>query len=214
MPDRTETFAGGFANAVFDSQAVFRTLMDCMARPGQTGEVTLSLAPPAPLGIAAGAVMLTLCDHDTPVWLSPKLSQSPVPGWLAFHGGAPLTTERHEARFAFFEGRAPLPSLGAFALGSQEYPDRSTTLIIEVASLDNGQPLTLSGPGIRDTAGIAPNGLPADFLRQWSGNGALFPRGVDVVLTAGRRLVALPRTCKITAKTLTESVAETPASEG
>lgn len=210
MLRRTETFSGGFADPVFDAQTAFRMLMDCMARPGEIGEVALSLSPPAPLGIAAGAVMLTLCDHDTPVWLSPKLSQSPVPGWLAFHGGAPVTPERHDARFAFFETKAPLPALGAFALGTQEYPDRSTTLILEVASLKDGQPLLLRGPGIRDTAGIAPSGLPADFLRQWSENGALFPRGVDVVLTAGRQLVALPRTCKITAA----AVAETPASEG
>ena len=36
-----------------------------------------------------------------------------------------------------------------------------------------------------------------DRLRHWADNRALFPRGVDVVLTAGRRFIALPRTTKI-----------------
>ncbi|WP_439603974.1 phosphonate C-P lyase system protein PhnH, partial [Shinella sp.] len=30
----TLAFAGGFEEPVFEAQAVFRTLMDCMARPG------------------------------------------------------------------------------------------------------------------------------------------------------------------------------------
>ena len=69
--------------------------------------------------------------------------------------------------------------------------------MIEVAGLDHGQPLHLTGPGIRDTAVIAPKGLPETFLRQWSDNGAIFPRGVDVILTCGGRFLALPRTTKI-----------------
>ena len=46
---------------------------------------------------------------------------------------------------------------------------------------------------------IAPKGLPDAFLRIWSDNRALFPRGVDLVLTAGRQFLCLPRTTKITA---------------
>ena len=40
-------------------------------------------------------------------------------------------------------------------------------------------------------------GLPADFPAQWAVNNAQFPRGVDVVLCAGDRLAALPRTTRI-----------------
>ena len=37
---------------------------------------------------------LTLCDHDTPVWLDPVLAASEaVAGWLRFHTGAPLVTD-------------------------------------------------------------------------------------------------------------------------
>ncbi|WP_159945935.1 phosphonate C-P lyase system protein PhnH [Rhizobium sp. 18065] len=199
MDNRNESLIGGFPDAVFNAQSVFRVLMDCMARPGLLGAVLPPVAPPAPLGIAAGALLLTLCDHDTPVWLTPGLNKSALPDWIGFHTGAPLTREKIDARFAFAEARAMLPSLAHFSLGSQEYPDRSTTIIVEVDAFEGGRPLQLSGPGIRETVQIAPMGLPDMLLRQWTDNRALFPRGVDVVLTAGRQLIALPRTCKITA---------------
>jgi alpha-D-ribose 1-methylphosphonate 5-triphosphate synthase subunit PhnH len=198
MHSKTQNLAGGFPDAVLNSQSVFRTLMDCMARPGTVGSVAPTVAPPAPLGIAAGAVMLTLCDNDTPVWLSPDLTKSGTTAWLSFHCGAPLTREKAEARFAFLEAGAAMPPFGLFAAGSQEYPDRSTTLVIEVTALSGGRPLNLTGPGIRDVATIAPMGLPEPFLHQWIGNRALFPRGIDAVLTAGRELLCLPRTTKIT----------------
>ena len=95
--------------------------------------------------------------------------------------GASLTSVKADARFAFVEAGTPVPSLTQFSLGTQEYPDRSTTLVIEVAALDGGQPLQLTGPGIRDTATITPKGLPETFLRQWSDNREIFPRGVDVI---------------------------------
>lgn len=197
MLDVIESLDGGFPDAVTHAQAVFRSVMDAMARPGSIGIVDVAVAPPASLGIAAGALLLTLCDHDTPIWVTPVLTKSALPGWIGFHTGAGLTTVKTDAKFAFVEAGAPFPSLAQFALGTQEYPDRSTTLVVEVASLEGGQPLQLSGPGIRDTATIAPKGLPETFLRQWADNRALFPRGVDLVMTTGRRFIALPRTTKI-----------------
>ena len=197
MSQTTESLIGGFADPVFDAQTVFRAVMDAMARPGTSGSILPRVAPPAPLNAAAGALLLTLCDHDTSVWLSSTLSKSALPGWIGFHTGAPLTPEKTEAKFAFVEAGAQPPSLAHFALGSQDYPDRSTTLILEVPSLEGGPRLELRGPGIRETETIAPKGLSDTFLRQWTDNRAQFPRGVDVVLTCGRQFIALPRTTKI-----------------
>lgn len=198
MDTKMEALTGGFAEPVHHAQSVFRMMMDCLSRPGTVQSVTPEIEPPKPMGVAAGAIALTLLDHDTPVWLTPGLFKSAVAEWIGFHTGAPLTREKSDARFAFVEAGAPLSSFGLFATGTQEYPDRSTTIVLEVASLDKGAPLALSGPGIRDSATIAPQGLPEMFLRQWADNRALFPRGVDVVLTAGRHMLGLPRTCKIT----------------
>jgi len=199
MDLKTDTLTGGFAEPVFQAQSVFKAMMDAMARPGSIQTLSPDAAPPAPLGAAAGAIALTLCDHDTSVWLSPALNKSAVPGWLSFHTGAAVTTEKAEARFAFVDSGMAVSSFGLFAPGTQEYPDRSTTVVIEIASLEGGRTLALMGPGIQTVTEIAPSGLPETFIRLWNENRALFPRGIDIVLTAGSSFLCLPRTTKITA---------------
>jgi alpha-D-ribose 1-methylphosphonate 5-triphosphate synthase subunit PhnH len=78
-------------------------------------------------------------------------------------------------------------------LGGAEYPDRSTTIVAQAATLENGPPLVLSGPGIREAARLAPAPLPAGFVEQWEANRARFPLGADLILAAGTRIAALPR---------------------
>ncbi len=197
MNIKAQALSGGFGEPVFESQGVFRMLMDGMARPGTIRTVGPDVGQPEPLGGAAGAIAITLCDHETPVWLSAGLFKSATGEWIGFHTGAPITREKAEARFAFVEAGATLASFGLFSAGTQEYPDRSTTLVIEVAALGEGQPLTLTGPGIPHATTVMVKGLPEVFPRLWADNRALFPRGVDVILTAGKDLLCLPRTARI-----------------
>ena len=98
------------------------------------------------MGAGAGAIALTLCDHDTPVHLSPAMIEAGVQGWLAFQTGALITGERTEAAFAFFEQDAAIPPLSTFSTGTQEYPDRSTTVVLELPSLTDGAELRLRLP--------------------------------------------------------------------
>ncbi|HEV7317381.1 MAG TPA: phosphonate C-P lyase system protein PhnH [Ensifer sp.] len=200
MASQSQIYTGAFAEPVFAAQSVFRDLMDSFARPGTIKTLSAKSVPPAPLGAAAGAVALTLCDHDTPVWLTPALSKSAVPQWIAFHTGASMTTSKTEARFAFVEKGSAIPSFDQFSLGTQEYPDRSTTLVIEIEALSGGVPLVAKGPGIKTEAALSPKGLPDVFLEFWNANRVIFPRGVDLVLTAGDELLCLPRTTRLSQK--------------
>ena len=202
MTLETTAFTGGFSNPVYDSQSVFHALMNAFAKPGTIADIAIDIAPPAPMNPAQGAVALCLADHDTPVLLSKSIKTGLVAQWIAFHSGASLTELTHDARFAFFAMGDVVPDFADFAIGSQEYPDRSTTLVIEVSSLAGGPVLTVTGPGIKTEASLAPEGLPGDFLEQWALNRALFPRGIDVVLTAGNQMVCLPRTTRIGKKDL------------
>ena len=190
-------YAGAFADPVFQSQSVFRALMDAMARPGTITPLGASATPPAPLGAGAGAIALTLCDDGTPVWLTNALVQSSVPAWLSFHTSAPVTNVKPEARFVFIEAGGIVPGFDQFALGTQEYPDRSATLVIEIASLTGGPEFVAAGPGIQEETIIAPKGLPDIFLTLWAENRGLFPRGVDLILVAGTDVLCLPRTTKL-----------------
>jgi alpha-D-ribose 1-methylphosphonate 5-triphosphate synthase subunit PhnH len=194
----SEQIVGGFANPVFDAQATFRAVMDAMARPGTIQPANAGTLPPQPLSSVAAAVALTLCDHDTPLWLDPPLRQPPaVAKWLGFHSGAPLVDNPTDAHFALVADPASLIALENFAQGTQEYPDRSTTLILQVASLSTGDNLLLEGPGIERTGLIAPSPLPRHFVEQWKQNRARFPRGVDLILAAPDGIACLPRTIRI-----------------
>lgn len=197
MSTNALALSGGFSEPVFHAQTVFRLLMDGMAQPGTTQRVELDVGQPAPLGRAAGALALTLCDADTPFWLQSFFAESPVAEWLAFHTGATRTLEKRDAKFAFIQASTGICSFELFASGTQEYPDRSATVVIEVTTIGEGRALALSGPGIKDVVTVKIHGLPDLFDGIWKSNGALFPRGVDVILTAGDCLLCLPRTTKI-----------------
>jgi alpha-D-ribose 1-methylphosphonate 5-triphosphate synthase subunit PhnH len=188
----------GFRDPVHDAQASFRAILDAMAHPGRIRELPVSLAamPPAPLGIAAAAIALALCDIDTPIWLDLPLAAAAP--YLAFHCGAPTAIGPTQARFAFAANAAALPPLESFALGSDEYPDRSTTLVVEVAGLIAGHGMRLTGPGIRDDALLSVAGLPARLWEERAMLAELLPRGLDMILVSGARLVALPRWTRVT----------------
>ena len=91
------------------------------------------------------------------------------------------------------------PELTRFSAGTDEEPESSATLILQVAALDEGQNLRLTGPGLGAPASLRVAGLPPGFVAAWAANRALFPRGVDIILCAGDRLAALPRIVRLEA---------------
>lgn len=196
-------YQGGFADPVFNAQSVFRAIMNALSRPGSTARLDGLTDPPEPLNATVGSIAATLFDHDTRIWLEPSLARNEaVTGWLTFNTSAPLTEQSLDAQFAVISDCSALPSLESFSQGTQEYPDRSTTLILQIESLSGGPTLILTGPGIKSRQEIAPLGLSEHFLNQWSANRERFPRGVDVLLAAPEGVIGLPRTVTISAKEL------------
>ena len=185
---QADTLDGGFSDPAIQSAAVFRQVMEAMARPGTIYTVEGGL-PPAPLSIAAGTVLLTLCDPDTPIHLAGPLDCDAVRAWIAFHTGAPIVGPSH-CMFAI-GGWDDLSPLSAYSIGTSEYPDRSATLIVEQDQLDH-QEATLAGPGIKDRASLS---LPD--TQAFQENAANFPLGLDFILTSGDCLAALPRSTKV-----------------
>lgn len=199
-----EAIDGGFGNPVFDAQAVFKAAMDAMASPGSVVPVPRLAQPPASLSATAAALALALCDHDTPLWLDSQLAEcAAVYTWLGFHCGAPLVDKPATAAFAIAASPTRLPPLDHFAQGTQEYPDRSTTVILQMDTLRAGvcegrlARLRLRGPGIWSTATLSVSPLPANFASQWQANGSRFPRGVDVILAGSDAVACLPRSVRI-----------------
>lgn len=179
---------GGFATPSTDAARAFRQIMDAMARPGTIAQVD-GAAPPAPMSKAAGVVLLTLCDPDTPVYLAGAMDTDDIRAWIAFHTGAPLA-DAASCSFALGTWEALTP-LTAYPQGTAAYPDRSATLIVEQPEL-LAEGVTLKGPGIRETAAL---NLPdPDAFRA---NHKGFPLGVDTIFTCGDRLAAVPRSTEV-----------------
>src|ERR1700730_17262893 len=80
----------GFVDKVLSAQTTFRSVMDAMARPGSGQRIAAAAGAPAAMMRGTAAIALTLFDHDTPLWLDPRMSEtSDVAKWLKFHTGAP-----------------------------------------------------------------------------------------------------------------------------
>jgi alpha-D-ribose 1-methylphosphonate 5-triphosphate synthase subunit PhnH len=186
--------APGHADPVHDAQRAFRAALDALARPGRRTTLPARDAAP-PLGAALAQMLLTLTDEATPVWW--QQSSARLANWLRFHTGAEVAPAPARAAFAVITQLGRLPPLADFAPGTPEFAEQSTTLLIEVPSLDAGATFELRGPGIRERQQARIDGLPARFWSEWQANGALFPQGVDVLLCCGRDLIGLPRTTRV-----------------
>jgi alpha-D-ribose 1-methylphosphonate 5-triphosphate synthase subunit PhnH len=187
----------GFSDPVFQSQGAFRALLTALAEPGTRQRVADGITPPQGLEAATATALLTLADYETPIWLPPALRDGPAGAWLRFHCGAALVTEPGKAVFAVIDGLSPEPPLCAFDAGSDQFPDRSTTLIVQCAALDGGLSVTLRGPGIDGSRVIAPTGLHAGFWAEVAANNARYPLGVDLLLSHGDVAIGLPRSTQI-----------------
>lgn len=179
---------GGFADPARDGARAFRAALQAMARPGRV-ETVVGVAPPAPVSPAAGALILTLCDTTTPLFLAPSHDAAALRGWITFHTGAPFVAPEH-AMFALGAWGALQP-VARFAAGTAEYPDRSATLIVEVDALEHEGPI-LTGPGIQTAAALS---LPE--VAAFQANRRRFPLGFDTYFTCGDRLAGLPRSTRV-----------------
>ena len=191
----------GFADKVLSAQTTFRSVMDAMARPGTVRRVTAGVGTPSSLMRGTAAIALTLFDHDTSIWLDRRMAATPeIAKWLKFHCGAPVIADSSVCSFALVGHGKELPAFDRFSLGSNEYPDRSTTLILQVESLNEGRTYELHGPGIDGTASLRAMIEPGDLLDRLAINATLFPRGIDVMLVHDDAVVAIPRTTRLVAK--------------
>jgi alpha-D-ribose 1-methylphosphonate 5-triphosphate synthase subunit PhnH len=89
-----------------------------------------------------------------------------------------------------------VPDLSMFNWGTDEYPEQSTTLLVQVNDLEQGCPVRLRGAGILEQRAIAPQ-LSSQFWLQRQQMTSQYPLGVDVFLVAEAAVMGLPRTSVI-----------------
>ena len=182
----------GFADPVRDAQSCFRAVLAAMSRPGSVHRLTAALQPPIPLHPATAAVLLTLIDFETTLWIDPRLAAAAP--WIAFHCGAQIRTAIQDARFVL---ATALPDIETLDRGSDEAPEDSATVILQIDDLDEGPTLRIAGPGLASPSGFRPTGLPENFPTLWRANHALYPCGIDLIFCAGGSLASLPRSVEV-----------------
>lgn len=190
------TLETAFTLPVQDAQHSFRRLLKAMSEPGVIVALHQLKHGWQPLNVATTSVLLTLADNDTPVWLSNALHNDIVSQSLRFHTNAPLVEQPQQATFAVSSDTINSEQLNALCEGSAVAPETSATLIVQVSSLSGGRMLRLTGAGIAEERMIAPQ-LPSCILHELTERPHPFPLGVDLILTCGERLLAIPRTTHV-----------------
>ena len=200
------TVGRGFAQPVQAAQQVFRITLEAMSRPGRV------LPLPAPVlaaleapGLSPGltALLLSLLDAETRLWLAPPLATDEAVQYLRFHSGVRMADGPADADFVVVGAAQARPELwSTLNRGTDEAPQAGATLVVDLVSLRAtmpGQPgaLTLRGPGIQHVHTLAAVDVPAPFWRARAALEADYPRGIDLILCSGDRIAAVPRTTRV-----------------
>jgi len=187
--------APGLTDPVGQAAQVFRVLLSAMAQPARACDIDLGLACVGRAHPASLAILLTLADTDTPVCLVGS-AEVELGSFLRFHCGCPLAAHPQNAALGLIS--EPLLACRAFEfpIGTDEYPDTSATVILEVSSLVAGPRQTIKGPGIRSSVEFAP-AVHAEFWSAWYTNTQLYPCGIDIIFTCANQIAALPRSSRL-----------------
>jgi alpha-D-ribose 1-methylphosphonate 5-triphosphate synthase subunit PhnH len=195
----------GFSDISLGSQGVFRAALEALSYPGRSVPFDVTFDAPKSAQPSSCGLLLALLEPGSQLWLSPSLVNTDAAAWIAFHTDCKITPDRHKADFAWIKNWDELPSLDGFALGTDEYPDHSTTCVIDILESnipsDSTTSLTLKGPGIARASTIdqlsATSAQTARFVSQWENNHDCFPRGIDIFFATSTGLIGLPRTTRI-----------------
>lgn len=189
------TLLPGFSDPTHGAGDAFRTLLEATAYPTRICSLGADLQGMGGVDVAVLAALLTLADADTPVCLIGEINPA-LGDYLRFHCGCPIVREPSAAAFGFIADAGLACRAFEFPMGTDEYPDRSATVIIQVHSLSDGPQRTFRGPGIESTGKLSPT-VPDQFWSAWRENNDAYPRGIDVIFVCGDHFAALPRSSRI-----------------
>ena len=197
VPYRNAADATGFENSEIGSAIVFRKVVEAMSGPGSIHTPRIALNPPVGLNAMTCAMVLTLCDMDTPLWIQPCRHRESIRRYVSFHTGSPIASDVQEATHVIVRSPVCENVLENLAIGTEAYPDRSATVLMMVDEFQGRKLISLKGPGIDGSARLAVipvNGMFWEWRKRMEG---LFPLGVDILFGSEYSLSRLPRSTVI-----------------
>lgn len=191
-------------NTVFDSQRIFRIILDSMARPGK-----INCLP---------QIHLLDGEYNFPFLIARTLLDSEV-GFACLDkeetlgqrirdatGARPVDVS--SAEFVFCDGRKRQEDLYRTNPGTLLFPDKGATVVMTVGRLGLQRPeegvedlkeVELEGPGICGKKKVWISGIHEYNLKWLLLQNKEYPKGVDaILLDLDGRILCLPRSTKIT----------------
>ena len=150
------TLQPAFTLAVQDAQHSFRRLLKAMSEPGVIVSLQQLQHGWQPLNVASTSLLLTLADHETPVWLARLCVTIWWDRICAFIPARRWWTSRSRRVFAVANDGISAEQLNVLSAGTVTAPETGVTLIVQLASLSGGRMLRLTGAGIAEERMIAP----------------------------------------------------------
>ncbi|MBZ4653819.1 MAG: phosphonate lyase system protein PhnH [Peptococcaceae bacterium] len=194
-------------NIVFDSQQVFRLLMDAMSRPGKINKLADYGFTRIPSGFNPYvlALLKTLSDNTVTFSIAGDRKE-PWESYLEINTGAKLESV-NQADFVVFQGPIFSQDILTIKRGTLEFPEDSATAIISVDSLGEKEDsiltapastFTMRGPGIKDFIILNIGGLDKRFGQALAEVNAIFPLGIDIIMVdVEGQLACIPRTTQV-----------------
>jgi alpha-D-ribose 1-methylphosphonate 5-triphosphate synthase subunit PhnH len=185
---------------VFDTQRIYRLMLDALARPGKILALPrLDIYPPSGLSGYASSLAFTLLDSETTFAVLPE--NDFWRDYLAVNTGAgPVSPAA--AEFVLLAGGEYTPQIAGLSRGTLPAPEKGATLFVMVDALaadGGGVRLTLTGPGIKARSEVSVAGLNLANLDNILTVNQEYPLGVDTFFTDRHgRLLAMPRSSAVT----------------
>ncbi|WP_163132559.1 phosphonate C-P lyase system protein PhnH [Agarivorans sp. Alg241-V36] len=190
----------GFSHSVHNAQHCFRQILKALSEPGHQVELDKHQGF-APLNAAASQVIMSLCDQQTTVYLSPALGDSTTSNieqaWhnLSFHNGVMAAT-LNQADFAVVSASENL-NFRQLKAGSDESPEHSLSLIVQSTGFNQGPRFRLSGPGVKQPREIQLGELSDSIINYLLKPCHRYPLGIDFMFCHQQSLLAISRTSKL-----------------
>lgn len=190
---------------VFDSQAHFRVVLDCMARPGKINTLDrLPISVPSKIGESTAYLCLALLNRDVSYYHSAGSSE--VEEYIRVNTGC-LPGELEKADFIIAKGGDIPEMLDIAKDGILTYPEGGSTFIVEVSGVSDTEivpaiRLCFTGPGIDIEKVIWVSGWQRSWVQALCEKNSEFPLGVDTILcfkshTGEAKVCCIPRSTKI-----------------
>lgn len=187
------------------TQTVFRTLLNCMARPGTIGHLDQKLnfgKLDKPFTNYFFSIALTLLDQEVlfHVWNNQYPAAAQLQAYTMSRPG-----KLEDCDYLLVSG-AEYFDLSRLKKGSWQFPDESATIICQVESLTAPAirqaetiRFELRGPGIPSLREISVGGLNPALLEPWRQCNREYPQGLDWILVdRSGQVCCLPRSTKFT----------------